>query len=210
MRVTVLCVVLFLCAAGCAATASLHAKPETVCAGRAVRLSWDGSDSGEITAEPADAALGDVPASGVKTVRPKATTTYSFRVSSLLSSATSDSTVKVLAVPEKPATIRANLFEDEGAGCAPGRRWATARIAPGEFDPRLRVNLVWSADGLVHRVEHAGRSADVGLDAPSDALRDLPIAGAWRIETPNLPGERCGHAAGPAELAVNVSFVCAD
>jgi hypothetical protein len=198
-----------LLALGCAATASLHAKPEIVCAGRAVRLTWDGSGSGELSAEPADPTLGDVAQSGSKTVRPKATTTYRFHVGSLISSATSGTTVKVVAVPELPAPVRGSAT-DEGGGCAPSRMWVTARAPADAWDSRLRVNLVASADGRAYRVEHAARSTELGVDTPSDELRDLPIAGAWRLETALRPGEVCGESSAPASLAVNVTLVCAD
>lgn len=194
---------------GCAATASLRASPEDVCAGRAVRLTWNGSHSGDITAEPAEAGLGEVAASGQKTVKPRVTTTYRFRVGSLLGSAMSEATVKVVSVPAEPTAIR-GAAGDDGSGCAPGKTWVTARVAPGVWDTRLRVSLVESADGRDYRVEHAGRSAEVAAGAPSDALRDLPIAGAWRIETPLRAGERCGESAQLESLAVNVRFVCAD
>ena len=200
---------LALLALGCAASATLHAKPESVCAGRAVRLTWDGSGSGELSAEPADASLGQVAASGSKSVRPKATTRYRFRVGSFVANATSDATVKVISVPELPTAIRGSV-SDEGSGCAPGRIWVTARVPAGAWDPRLRVNLVASADGRTYRVEHAARSAELGADTPSDAFRDLPVAGAWRLETALRPGEVCAESSAPESLALNVSFVCAE
>ena len=193
---------------GCAATAELRARPDLVCAGRAVRLSWDGSHSGEISADPADAALGEVEASGQKTVKPRTTTTYTFRSGSVFGSATSDATVKVVAVPEVPTEIRGGA-SDDGSGCSPSKLWVTARVPPGAWDPRLRVHLVESPDGRAYRVEHAARAGDVSPNAPADAFRDLPIGGAWRIETLLRPGEKCGDSA-PESLAVNVSFVCAD
>jgi hypothetical protein len=194
---------------GCAATAVLHAKPESVCAGRAVRLTWEGSGSGELSAEPSDASLGAVPESGSKTVRPKATTTYRLRVGSALGSATSDTTVKVIAVPELPTPIQGSAA-DEGSGCAPGRMWVTAHVPVGEWDARLRVNLVASADGRAYKVEHAARAAELGVDTPSDELRDLPIAGAWRLETALRANEVCGESSAPTSLALNVTFVCAE
>jgi hypothetical protein len=206
--VRAVCSLAFL-ALGCAATATLHAKPESVCAGRAVRLTWDGSGAGELSAEPTDASLGDVAESGSKTLRPKATTTYRLRVGSLFSSATSDVTVKVIAVPELPTPIRGSVA-DESSGCAPGRMWVTARVPADAWDARLRVNLVASADGRAYEVEHAARSVELGVDTPSDELRDLPIAGAWRLETALRAGEVCGESSAPTSLAVNVSFVCAE
>jgi hypothetical protein len=200
---------LALWALGCAVTAELHAKPESVCTGRAVRLTWDATSAGELSAEPADASLGPVAESGTKTVKPKVTTTYHLRVESLFAGAASDATVKVLAVPELPATIRGSV-SDEGSGCAPGRLWVMARVPPDAWDPRLRVNLIASADGRAYRVAHAARSTELGVDTPSDELRDLPIAGGWHLETQLRPGEVCGEPSAPASLAVNVSFVCAE
>jgi len=194
---------------GCAPTAALRAKPDIVCAGRAVRLIWVGSGAGELSSEPPDESLGSVAESGAKTVRPKVTTTYRLRVSSLLASATSETSVKVLSVPEQGVSVRGDVT-GESAGCAPGRIWVTARVAADAWDPRLRVNQVFSGDGRTYRVEHAAARAEVSPDAPSDALRDLPIAGAWRLETPLRPGEVCGDASAPQSLAVSVSFVCAD
>jgi hypothetical protein len=198
-----------LLALGCAATATLRAKPDNVCAGRAVRLTWDGSHSGEISATPAEAGLGEVEASGQKTVKPRATTTYRFRAESLLSSATSEATVKVVEVPDKPAAIRGSAGDD-GSGCSPGKLWVTARVPGDAWDSRLRVHLVSSSDGRAYRVQHAAREADVRPDAPSSALRDLPLAGAWRIETALRAGESCGDGSAPESLGVDVSFVCAD
>lgn len=195
-------------ALACAPTAALKVAPDTVCAGRAVRLSWQGSGSGELTAEPADPALGDVPDSGQKSVHPKATTTYRFRVGGLFSHATSEATVKVLAPPAQPAPIGAPS-SDASAGCSPHALWVTAHVAPGSWDSRLRVATVSAPDGRSYRVDHALQRAEIGAGEESEAFRDLPIHGAWRLETPLGAGEACG-AALPQTLSIDVTFVCAD
>jgi hypothetical protein len=194
---------------GCAATAELHAKPDNVCAGRAVRLTWDGSSSGELSAEPADASLGDVPESGQKTVHPKVTTTYRLKVSSGFSSQTSEAKVQVVTPPAGGSTIR-GAVADEGSGCAPGKLWVTARVEPGAWDRRLRIDQVRSTDGRAYRVQHAAQTAESPADGASDALRDLPPAGAWRLETPLRAGETCGGATAPESLSIALTFVCAD
>ena len=196
------------CALACAPTASLRATPDVVCAGRAVRLSWEGSGSGELSAEPADAALGDVPDSGQKTVHPRSTTTYRFRVSSLFSHAASDASVRVLAPPAKPTAIGA-ASSDASAGCSPHALWVTARVPPDAWDPHLRVATVSASDGRAYRVEHAAQRAEIAPGEESEAFRDLPIQGAWRLETPLRPGEACGPTQ-PAALSLDVTFVCAD
>jgi hypothetical protein len=196
-------------ALGCAATASLRATPNVVCAGRTVRLAWEGSGSGELSADPADASLGSAAASGSKSVRPKATTTYRFHVSSLFGGKTSEARVAVVRAPEKPAPIGAAV-DGEAAGCSPRSVWVTANVPPDAWDPRLRVNTVSSGDGRAYVVRHLVTSAEVPSGAPSDAFRDQPIAGAWRLETALGPGEACNSPAMPSSLAVQVSFVCAD
>jgi hypothetical protein len=202
-------IALIFLATACAPTASLRVAPETVCAGRNVRLTWEGSGPGELSASPADPALGSVGERGMKTAQPKVSTTYRLRVSTLLASATSETSVTVVSVPPQPAAIRASIA-DESSGCAPGRIWVTARVPADAWSPRLRVNQVFSADGRAYRIEHAAGVAQVTPDEPSNALSDLPVTGAWRLETPLRPGEICGEASAPESLAVNVSFVCAD
>jgi hypothetical protein len=196
---------------GCAAKASLHASPNVVCAGRTVRLSWDGSREGEITADPPDAGIGDVAATGSKTVRPKVTTTWRFRVSTLLGHATSEASVKVLSAPEKPEKIGASVAdEDANAGCSPHALWVTANVPPDAWDSRLRVNTVASGDGREYLVKHSATSARIESGAPSDSFRDQPIAGAWRLESPLRRGEACNTPSLPRSLAIDVTFVCAE
>ncbi|HTO68739.1 MAG TPA: hypothetical protein VMR31_02675 [Myxococcota bacterium] len=193
---------------GCAASAELRAAPERVCAGRGVRLNWQGSGSGRLSAEPADASLGDVPESGMKLVRPRESTTYRLTVSSLLGSASSEARVAVVAAPEKPTPVSAPT-SDAGAGCSPKALWVTARVAPDAWDPHLRVATVASADGRTYTVDHALVRAEVVPGDASESFRDLPVAGAWRLESPLGPGESCGGAQ-PAALSVDVTFVCAE
>lgn len=194
---------------GCAATAELHAKPDTVCAGRGVRLTWDASSSGELSADPVDASLGSVADSGQKMVRPKVTTTYRLRVTSGFASRTAEAKVQVVTPPPGGSTIR-GVTADEGSGCAPGKLWVTARVEPGTWDSRLRIDQVRSTDGRAYRVQHAAQTAEVPADGASDALRDLPPAGGWRLETPLRAGETCGGESAPDSLSVALTFVCAD
>ena len=198
-----------LVALGCAATASLRATPNVVCAGHTVRLVWDGSGSGDLSADPVDASLGSVPATGSKSVRPKMTTTYRFRVSTLLRVKTSEASVKVLSAPEQPTAIGAAI-SDETAGCAPGRVWVTARVPADLWDPRLRVNTVASGDNRPYKVQHLTTTADVPPAVSSEAFRDQPIAGAWKLETLLRPGEVCGEASLPPSLAIHVTLVCTE
>ena len=193
---------------GCAPTAKLSANPPVVCAGRAVRLSWEGSSGGELSADPAAAELGEVAASGSKTVHPRSTTTYRFEVGSVLSRRTAGTTVRVLEVPEKPVRVAPSGSAADGVACLGDRIRVTAHVPADAWDKRLRVDLVSASDGRSYRVSHQVARDEVGA-AASAAFRDLPIAGAWTLETALHPGEDCGALA-PDALAIDVSLICAD
>jgi hypothetical protein len=194
---------------GCAPTAKISASPNAVCAGRAVRLSWEGSAAGELTSEPpsgADSGLGDVPASGSKTVHPRTTTTYRLAVGSVLASRTVATEVRVLEVPKEPVRVGPTASEEDGVACLGDRIRATAHVPADAWDKRLRVDLVSSADGRTYRVVHQVARAEVGPDASAE-FRDLPLAGAWQLETALRPGEDCGALA-PESLWVRVNQIC--
>lgn len=196
---------------GCAPTAKLSADPGVVCSGRAVRLSWAGSSAGELTAEPAssaDAGLGDVAASGSKTVHPRITTTYRFEVGSVIARRTAASTVRVLEIPKEPVRVAPSGADADGVACLGDRIRATAHVPADAADPRMRVDLVSAADGRTYQVSHQVARDRVGPEV-SAAFRDLPLAGAWTLETALRPGEDCGALA-PESLSVQVSLICAD
>lgn len=192
----------------CAPSAKLSASPSVVCPGRAVRLTWEASSAGELTADPASADLGEVTASGSKTVRPRTTTNYQLSVGSVVARRTVGTTVRVLEVPKEPVRIAPNGGEEDGVACLGDRMRATAHVAPGAWDKRLRVDLVSSADGRSYRVAHQIARDEVGPQA-SAAFRDLPLAGAWQLETALRPDEDCGALA-PESLAIQVSLICAE
>lgn len=193
---------------GCAPTARLSANPPVVCAGRAVRLAWEGSSSGELSADPESADLGPVGASGNKTVRPRTTTTYRFTVGSLIAERTAGTTVRVLEAPEKPVHVAPSGAAEDGVACLGDRIRATAHVPADAWDKRLRVDLVSASDGRTYRVSHQVAHDEVG-PAASAEFRDLPIAGAWTLETVLRPGEDCG-ALGPQTLGIDVSLICAE
>ena len=195
----------------CAPTAKISASPNAVCAGRAVRLSWEGSAAGELTSEPAStdsSGLGDVPASGSKTVHPRTTTTYRFEVGSVLAKRSVATEVRVLEVPKQPVRVAPTGGEADGVACLGDRIRATAHVPADAWDKRLRVDLVSSGDGRTYKVMHQVARADVGPEASAE-FRDLPLAGAWQLETALRPGEDCGALA-PDSLSIRVSLICAE
>lgn len=194
-------------ALACAPTAKISAEPHVVCAGRAVQLAWEGSAAGELTADPESSDLGEVTATGSKTVRPMTTTTYQFEVGSVLATRSAGTTVRVLDAPKEPVRI-APESAGEGVACIGDRMRATAHVPAEAWDKRLRVDLVTSGDGRSYRVAHQTARADVGPEA-SAAFRDLPIAGGWQLETVLAPGEDCAATA-PESLSIRVSLICAD
>jgi hypothetical protein len=194
----------------CAPTAKLTANPVSVCAGRAVRLSWEGSSSGDLSADPAspDAALGQVPANGSKTVHPRTNTTYRFEVGSVLAKSAAATTVRVLEVPKEPVRVAPSGAAEDGVECLGDRIRATAHVPADAFDKRMRVDLVSATDGRSYRVAHQVVRAEVGPEASAE-FRDLPLAGGWTLETALRPGEECGALA-PDALAIQVSLICAE
>ena len=196
---------------GCAPTAKISASPNAVCAGRAVRLSWEGSAAGELTSEPAspaDSGLGDVPATGSKTVHPRTTTIYRFEVGSVLATRAVATEVRVLEVPKEPVRVAPTASEEDGVACLGDRIRATAHVPADAWDKRLRVDLVSSGDGRTYKVVHQVARAEVGAEASAE-FRDLPLAGAWQLETALRPGEDCGALA-PDSLSIRVSLICAE
>lgn len=193
---------------GCAPTAKLSASPNAVCAGRAVRLSWEGSSAGDLTSDPASSDLGPVGSSGSKTVRPKTTTTYRFEVGSVLAKRVVATEVRVLEVPKEPVRVAPTGSEEDGVACLGDRIRATAHIPADAWDKRLRVDLVSAGDGRNYRVMHQVARAEVGPEGSAE-FRDLPLAGAWTLETTLRPGEECGSLA-PDSLSIRVSLICAE
>jgi hypothetical protein len=197
--------------AGCAPAAKLVANPTVVCPGRAVRLTWEGSSAGVITSEPASpegSGLGEVAASGSRTVRPRTSTIYRFEVGSVFAKRTAATTVRVPEAPKEGVRIAPSGSAEDGVACLGDRIRATAHVPADAWDARLRVDLVSSADGRSYQVSHQVARDRVGPDA-SAAFRDLPLAGAWTLETALRPGEECG-ATPPESLSLQVSLICAD
>jgi len=203
-------IVLSVLAFGCATpTASLHATPNEVCAGSTARLDWKGSGRGQLSADRPDLSLGPVSAEGSQSVRPKATTTYRFRVSNLLSVKTSEATVNVISTPDKPVTIGAAI-SDRTAGCDSQHVWVTARVPPEAWDTHLHVDTVVSGENRQYKVQHLNTTADVTESAPSGAFRNDPIAGEWRLETTLRPDEVCGKPSLPRSLAIVATLRCTE
>jgi hypothetical protein len=196
---------------GCAPTAKLVAEPAVVCPGRAVRLVWEGSSAGVITSEPASsdsAGLGEVAASGSKTVHPRTSTTYRFEVGSVLAKRAAATTVRVPEAPKDGVRVAPSGSAEDSVACLGDRLRATAHVPADAWDKRLRVDLVSSADGRSYQVSHQVARDRVGPE-DSAAFRDLPLAGAWTLETALRPGEECG-ATPPESLSIRVSLICAD
>jgi hypothetical protein len=196
---------------GCAPTAKLVANPTVVCPGRAVRLVWEGSSAGVLTSEPASpesSGPGEVAASGSRTVHPRTSTTYRLEVGSILAKSAAATTVRVPEAPTDGVRVAPSGGPEDGVACLGDRIRATAHVPADAADARLRVDLVTSADGRSYHVSHQVAQDAVGPEA-SAAFRDLPLAGAWTLETALRPGEECG-ATPPESLSIRVSLICAD
>ena len=175
-----------------APSAKLAANPTVVCPGRAVRLVWEGSSAGVLTSEPASpesSGPGEVGASGSKTVHPRTSTTYRFEVGSVFAKRAVATTVRVPEAPKDGVRVAPSGGAEDGVECLGDRIRATAHVPAASWDARLRVDVVTSADGRSYQVSHqVARRVGRGLGG----LRDLPLAGAWTLETALRPGEDCG------------------
>jgi hypothetical protein len=201
--------VLVLAAAPACSTpgASLRAEPNVICPGDPVTLTWTATDSATITADPPGASgLGDVPLTGARKVSPSVTTTYTLTVRHYFKQNSSQASVDVR--PDLPGSKRiGQSVSDPSADCDSSSVWVTA-IAPANFwSPRLLVGRIASSDGRSYRVEHGGKSADIDPAHPSDLLRNLPVAGPWKLSTTLKSGEACHHNV-PNTLAIDVFGVC--
>ena len=113
-----ICLGLLCATSGCAPAARLIANPNSVCAGRAVRLAWEGSAAGELTSEP---------------VHPKTTTTYRFEVGSVLAKRAAATRVRVLEVPKDRIRVSAHVPADAWDSRLRVGAWLLeTTLAPGE------------------------------------------------------------------------------
>lgn len=92
-----------------APTAELTATPSAITAGDQVQLSWRSTNATSVAID----GIGDVPTSGVKTVKPSVTTTYHLVARGESGSAEASATVTVTAPPPVEVPAKTMSLEEE-------------------------------------------------------------------------------------------------
>jgi hypothetical protein len=203
------CAAPLLAAAACSPKIQeFRADPNVACPGSAVTLRWKASTGGHLRAVPlgsATADLGEVAASGSRSVQPQTTTKYLLSVENLFGKASLDADVQIsggqkLSIGQSVA--------DPSAGCSGGEIWVVAQLPAGDWDPAALVGQVSTADAHRYHVEHAGKSAELVPGEPSAALAGVPVGGPWTLKASLGSGEQCGTPNVPPTLGVQVILGC--
>jgi hypothetical protein len=199
--------ILLLCASCAPAVYSFHATPKRVCPGESVKLEWQASKPGTISAQPAQASPGQVPATGTASVVPTSSVRYHLEVSNFWGTAARDDEVELLAAR---SLAIGNSVADPSASCE-GSTLSVTAVAPAN---------AWSAQAVVggittltedkHRyhVEHAGVKLDLTPGEVSQALAGKPVAGAWLLSLTLLDAEKCGTPTVPRNLGLQLVAAC--
>jgi hypothetical protein len=140
-------------------------------------------------------------------VVPVENTKFHLEVSNLFGHDGRDADVTVNTSPGPPKPLGESVA-DPSAGCDRTNVWVTAK-APADFwDTRLKVARIGSHDGRTYTVEHAGISSAISTDRPSSAFATQAVAGPWKLTTPLVAGEVCGHNT-PKTLVIDLYPTCA-
>lgn len=185
------------------AQVELDVKPNQVCVGTPVTVTWKASASPVLSADKHVDGLGSVAQSGAKQIVLNETTTFTLEAGWWMTRNATQASVTVLE-PAQPARIGGGT---EHATCSTDGWVGIAIDVPTRFwDSRLSVGKVTSPDSRVFRVSHAGITSSL---TPSDDFVGLAISGTWMLETRLQPGEGCGAGQPlPRVLGVVVSPVC--
>src|SRR5664279_1996554 len=144
------------------AQVELDAKPNQVCLGSPVTVTWKASASPVLTADRHVDGLGSVAKLGSKQFVLKETTTFTLEAGWWMTRNATQASVTVLD-PAEPARIGGDTSH---ATCsADGWVGITIDVPAPFWDPRLSVGKVTSPDNRVFRVSHTGIASSL---TPSD------------------------------------------
>jgi hypothetical protein len=183
-----------------------EAKPNRICRGDVVTLSWHASRDGTITSSARGAVSSSVSQSGTKQVSPPATVRYRLEVSNLFGSAARDVDVEV--ANGKTGAIGQSVSPT--ATCVGTALGVTALAPAALVSSSLSVGAVTTLDedSHVYHIEHAGKSADLSPGAATNAFEGTPLCGPWKLSVTLLPGEQCATPSLPVNLGVKVAALC--
>jgi len=198
---------LLLCASCAPAIYSFHVAPNRICAGDNVKLDWEASKAGAISAQPAQAGLGQVPATGTASVKPSSSVRFHLEVSNLWGKAARDNDVELLA---GRSLAIGNSVADPSASCEGSTLSVTALAPASAWSAQAVVGGVTTLAEDKHRyhVEHAGVKLDLAPGQLSQAFAGRPVAGPWALSLTLLDGEKCGTPTVPRNLGLQLVAAC--
>ena len=185
------------------------ARPNVVCAGSTVELSWEASNDGILSTTAPASTLGAVLANGSQRVLPAQTTTYRLEVNSSFQSAARD--VEVTVVEPSGERKIGQSVADPATTCAFGVLTVADDLPTTSWPTELTVVEVRLPVGVDRtlKVQHAGRQVELNATNPrSNQLGGLPVVGKWQLSTPLNAGETCGTPALPTNLTIVVNMEC--
>lgn len=201
---------LWLPLSACSAHVEFQASAHYVCAGQPVRLTWNVTGVGTMTAKPPLTSLADgrVASEGQMTVAPIESTQIELRATRWLGSSTA-SVQTIHVVPGRPSAEPLTVsLADPSAGCADGRVWATVHAQKFATSVKVSVVATHPGDGRTYDVEHGGAHATLAPETTTATFAGLPVVGDWKVSSPLLPGEACGTSSLPRNLVVDVFAQC--
>jgi len=196
--------------AGCPAEIKQFvARPNVVCAGSTVELSWEASNDAILSTKTPGSTLESVGAHGSQQVSPASTTTYRLEVQSLTGSAAREVDITVIG-PGGERKIGQSVA-NPGTTCVNGVLTVVDDLATTSWPTGLTVVEVRLPEGVdrTFRVQHAGREIELNATSrKSDQLGGLPVVGKWQLSTPLNVGESCGTPTLPPNLTIVVNMEC--
>jgi len=203
-----LCAVL--CAACCGPSVqSFVARPNVICAGSAVQLSWQASTNGVLSAKAPPSALGNVPASGTREVSPHSTTTYRLDVHNFWGSDAREVDVDVKAGSGKKPVGQS--VADPATTCSSATLTVVDELKPTSWGSDLTVAGVELPENVnrIIKVQHGDRETELRPTMrSSDRLAGLSVIGTWTLSTPLDQSETCGTPTIPRSLTILVILEC--
>jgi hypothetical protein len=178
---------------------SFRVEPPARCGPGEARLSWEATGPARLESEPPVAGLGEVPASGSKTVAVQETTVFELSLAEGAEPRFTRAEVHVIS-PEVP-----ELFQAAARDCRSGTLLARATVPASQWPDEIVVSSVQSDAAGPVRVSHDGTSALLSPHLASDAFRGMPYRGEWIVEMDGT-GERCADA--PSSLFLAISLGC--
>lgn len=197
-----LSIAVLVCASACAPRITrFTVTPHHVCSGSPVTLDWDAHGCTSVSSDP------QLSARAGGTYVPTQTTTF---------------TLTARRWPRKPDTSQteATVYEHVTADttddiafdmtCKDGKLAGRPVDRPvAEWDTRLRVAGVESAENRTMTIEHEGRTATLTARKPTTSVFDgTMLGGTWTVIVPLLPAEKCDDASHrPPDLVLVTAHV---